>query len=61
MLRKFLALGKEFHVATELGHDQGLFLSRQGIFMSLCRDITFLCHDRVLVKNISFLVATVYF
>ena len=30
-----------FYVATEFGQNQGLFLSRQRIFMSLCRDRIF--------------------
>ena len=38
---------KVFYVATEFGQDQGFFLSRKGIFMSLCRDIIFLCRERV--------------
>ena len=50
-----------FYVVTEFGQYQGLFFSRQGIFMSLCREIIFLCLDRVLAKARRFLVVTVYF
>ena len=46
-----------FYVATEFGQDQGFFLSRQGIFMSLCHDKIFLCRDKVLAKTKGFLVA----
>ena len=54
-------LDRLFYVMTEFGQDQGLFFSRQGIFMSLCCDRIFLCRDRVLAKAIRFLVAIVYF
>ena len=57
MSRQSLALGKEFHVATEY------FRSRLSLVKtkdcSYC-NVIFLCRDRVLAKARRFLVATVY-
>ena len=58
MSRQSLTLGKEFHVATEYFKSQPSLVKTKGCS---CHDIIFLYRDRVLAKDIRFLIAKVYF